>query len=177
MTTAETARVLEYLKTCYPSAWKDINEKRMVAVWADQFSDTDYGLVTAAVKAFVATDHSGYVPSIGQIKHQINLFHDFGDPTPTEAWNHIRQAISRSAYYSDTEFAKLTEIEQRLVGSPRQLFDWSQMDADTVDSVVASNVQRGFTAIMQRRQYEQALPSAVKERLKQLSDSLVKRIE
>lgn len=162
MTVSDMAKVMEYLKTAYPMAWRDVNEKRTLAVWADQFAGDEPEIVQMAVKAFVAMDASGYPPSIGQIKHMAYELRNNTTETAQEAWTHIRAAISNSGYYSGEEFEKLSPVEQRLAGSPRQLYDWSQMSVETLDSVVASNVMRSFKAVQEKEQYRAMLPPAVK---------------
>lgn len=162
MTTEETAKVMEYIKTCYPFAWKQVDAKKTVAVWADQFSEEPRPLVMAAVKAYVATNASDYPPNIGQIKAMIHKLSAGDELTESDAWTHIRKAISNSGYYAAEEFEKLSEVEKRLVGSPKQLYDWAMMDVSTLDSVVASNVQRAFRSVTEKVRFEAALPQTVK---------------
>ena len=172
MTVTEVASLLEYIHACYPDRWKNVNERNMLKAWADQFEGCDPDLVQAAVKAYVATDGEGHVPGPGQIKAQMVKLQSLDMPTAAEVWNHIRKAISNSGYHSAEEFEKLTPVEQRLVGSPRQLFDWGQEDIDKLDTVVASNIQRAYRAEQERQSYVMALPQAVTERLGQLMNHL-----
>lgn len=158
----ETAKVMEYIKTCYPFAWKQVDAKKTVAVWADQFGEEPRPLVMAAVKAYVSTNATDYPPNIGQIKAMIHKLSAGDELTASDAWIHIRKAISNSGYYAAEEFEKLSDTEKRLVGSPKQLYDWAMMDVDTLDSVVASNVQRAFRSVTERKRFEAALPQTVK---------------
>lgn len=162
MTTEETAKVMEYIKTCYPFAWKQVDAKKTVAVWADQFSEEPRPLVMAAVKAYVSTNATDYPPNIGQIKAMIHKLSAGDELTASDAWTHIRKAISNSGYHAAEEFENLSDTEKRLVGSPKQLYDWAMMDVDTLDSVVASNVQRAFRSVAERKRFEAALPQTVK---------------
>ena len=163
MTIKETAAIMEILTIAYPN-WK-VDGAKALKLWANMFADDDPEQVALAVKAYIATDTSGFAPSIGQIKTQIVKMESASMPTDQDAWTHIRAAISNSGYHSGEEFAKLTPIEQRIVGSPRQLYDWALMDVDTLDSVVASNVQRAYRRIQEREQYKLALPAKLVKQL------------
>ena len=174
MTVKEMAAVMDYLKTSYPYTWEKgvTDERKTISVWADQFADDDPKLVQAAVKSIVATSTSDYAPTIGQVKAEMYRL-SAGGANAQEMWTHIRKAISNSGYHSADEFALLSPIERKVVGSPRQLFDWSQMDVETLDSVVASNIQRALRDRMETERYQAALPISVRDRL----EGLVKRIE
>lgn len=172
MTVNEVASILEYIHACYPDRWRNVNERNMIKAWSDQFAGCDPDLVQAAVKAYVATDSEGYVPGPGQIKAQMVKLQTLDAPTPNEVWSHIRAAISNSGYHASEEFEKLSPVEQRLVGSPRQLYDWGQMDVERLDTVVASNIQRAYRTEQERHSYMMALPPVVKERLEQLTEHL-----
>ena len=52
------------------------------------------------------------------------------------------------------------------MGAPEVLHQWAMMDADTVNSVCASNFMRSFRVVMQREQDEMALPESVKRLLR-----------
>lgn len=174
MTVKEMAAVMDYLKTSYPFTWEKgvTDERKTISVWADQFADDDPKLVQAAVKSIVATSTSDYAPNIGQVKAEMYKLTS-GGVDVQEMWTHIRAAISNSGYHAGEEFSKLSPIERKVVGNPRQLYDWGMMDVDTLDSVVASNVQRALRDRVEVERYQSALPASVKARL----DGLVKRIE
>ena len=72
------------------------------------------------------------------------------------------KATRRSILNSKEEFEKLPPILQRLVGSPSKLKEWALMDADTVNSVVASNLMRSYKVIAEKEKEFQALPSNVR---------------
>lgn len=177
MTVAETAKIMEYLKQGCPNGTKQLDEKKAVMVWADQFADEEYALVAAAARAYVATNTSGFFPVPAQIKAEITKARMADMPEPYEVWNHIRKAISNSGYHAGEEFDLLSPIEQRLVGSPRQLYEWGQMDIDRLDSVVASNIQKNYRELVSKESYRMALPTSVSNRLKELVSKTYKLIE
>lgn len=104
MTLKETSRVIAYIQTAFPSAWKDVDQDNVMRVWADMFADDDMHSVMMAVKAFVASDSTGFPPAIGQIKSRMARQRMLGEPTEQDAWNHIRKAISNSGYHAAEEF-------------------------------------------------------------------------
>ena len=140
----------------------ELNKKAMVNLWADHFLDKDYALVKAAVDSYIATDTSGYVPNVGQINEQIKLLTRKDAMTEQEAFDRIHKAVCNSGYHAKEEFEKLPAPLQRLVGSPNQLKEWSQMDADVFNSVIASNLMRSYKVVVKDEEYKQALPESVK---------------
>ena len=67
---------------------------------------------------------------------------------------------------------------QKIVGSPAQLHEWSQMDRDTVNSVVASNFQRSYKARAKNERDFLSLPSMVKNFVASIADRMaMPRIE
>ena len=96
-----------------------------------------------------------------------------------EAWNLVAKALRNSAYGSEEEFAKLPPAVQRVAHSPSQLREWALMDADTVQSVVASNFQRAYTARQKSDREFEALPPAVRQYVAALTEgeSVLKRLE
>ena len=83
--------------------------------------------------------------------------------TEAEAWELISKAIRNGLYGAGEEYAKLPPLLQRLVGSPEQLGVWARMDSATVQSVVASNVQRAFRVAQEREDWQKNLPPDVRE--------------
>lgn len=165
MNQTETLQVMAVLRGAYPAFYRDMNRKEaesVVALWAEMFAEDDVKLVAAAVKTLIATDDKGFPPTIGAVKAKLRQITATPGLTESEAWNLVAKAIRNSAYESREEFDRLPEDVQRIVGSPEQLKAWSQMDSDSVHSVVASNFQRSYKAISKRREDYQALPGDVK---------------
>ena len=171
MTRDETGRIMNILTTAYPQFYAGKNApdpRRTVNLWAAMFVEEPVELVAAAVKALIASDVKGFPPHIGAVKEQIRRITAPEEMTEAEAWAAVKRALRNSTYGSKAEFARLPERLKRLVGSPEQLRDWAAMDAETVDSVVASNFQRSYKArAAEERQYALLPPDvrALTERL------------
>lgn len=154
---------MDVLTGAYPRFYAPGTDMRkQIAVWASQFADDDPGLVLAAVNALIATDVKGYPPHIGAVKEQMRKISVREDMSEAEAWGHIRKAIRNSGYEAIREYDCLPPILRKLVGSPSQLREWAMMDSEVLNTVVASNVQRGFRTMKAREQEQAKLPRGVK---------------
>lgn len=158
--------VMALLQANYPESFRGMTKEAAslrLNLWADMFSEEPLDVVMAACKAFIATDTKGFMPAVGQIKEQISKMRSAGqDMTPMEAWGMVSKALRNSSYGSKEEFAKLPLDVQRTVGSPDQLREWAMMEADEVQTVVASNFQRSFKVRQQQSRDIEKLPGSVR---------------
>lgn len=175
MNRQETLAIMSVLKAAYPMYYKDMKRDEANAVvdlWTAMLADYSAQEVTVAVKAHIATDKKGFPPHIGAIINSIQKTRQQDTMTEIEAWNIVSNASRRSTYYAKEEFAKLPPILQRLVQSPQQLYEWAQMDRETLQTVVASNFQRSYRARAQNEREYLALPSDVREQMALIADSV-----
>lgn len=175
MTMQETGIIMEILATAYPrfyAAQGGPDPRKAVQLWTEMFADDPVELVAAAVKALIVTDAKGFPPSIGAVKEKLRQITRPAQMLPAEAWAIVWRAVQRSGYNSRQEFEKLPATLKRLVGSADQLKAWSQMDADTVQSVIGSNFQRSYQARAKQETDFQALPEDVKKLALAVSERL-----
>lgn len=175
MTRQETGIIMDILTTAYPAFYNGRNAPDMrmtVNLWAEMFAEDDVKIVAAAVKALIATDDKGFPPHIGAVKGRIRQISNPDEMTEQEAWALISKALRDGYYNAEAEFAKLPPLVQDVVHDPRQLREWSMMDESTVQSVVASNVQRSFRAKAQSRRDFEALPKDVQALAKTFATTL-----
>lgn len=166
MERADVLAVMAVLKAAYPGYYRGMSRKDadgIVGLWTDMFAEDDPAAVGAAVKALIATDAKGFPPHIGAVKEKLRQISQPAQMSPAEAWGMVWRAVQRSGYNSREEFDRLPDTLRRLVGSPEQLKAWSQMDADTVQSVIASNFQRSYQARAKQEADFMALPEDVKK--------------
>lgn len=166
MTRKDTLQVLSILRAAYPNFYRGMAKddlEGIVNLWASMFADDPPELVAAAVKAFIATDSKGFPPVIGIIKEKLRQISAPPMMTEQEAWNLVLNAISNSGYHAKEEYDKLPPILRSIVGSPQQLRNWGMMNADEVQTVVASNVMRSYRARAKYQQDYDALPGDVKQ--------------
>lgn len=175
MTRQETGIIMDILTTAYPAFYNGRNAPDMrltMNLWAEMFAEDDVKIVAAAVKALIATDDKGFPPHIGAVKGRIRQITNPDEMTEQEAWALISKALRDGYYNAEAEFAKLPPLVQDVVHDPRQLREWSMMDEATVQSVVASNVQRSFRAKAQSRRDFAALPKDVQALAKSFAAAL-----
>lgn len=180
MTKAETLKILAVLKVAYPAMDNKLSDeefKAMVNLWAEMFMDEPYELVSAAVKSFIVTDEQGYPPSIGKIKGHVRRMMQPDQMSEAEAINLIMQATRNSTYNSVEEFKKLPPVLQKLVGSPMQLREWAVSDSQTINTVVASNLQRSYRVVAERQRELDALPESIKQHMRLAATSSMYLVE
>lgn len=170
MTRPETLMLMSTLRAAYPMyyAKQGVEDaKAAVNLWHMMFADDDAQLVSAAVKAFIATDTKGFPPVVGQIKAKLDMIlreaYGGGELTPMEAWGKVQKAIRNSSWHAQEEFDKLPDTIRAVLGGPSALRDYAMMDSETVNSVVASNFQRSFSARRDHVTEMRMLPADVKE--------------
>lgn len=183
MNKSEAAQILSYIKVAYPYyAVKLTTEDAKLAInlWASMFPDDPVADVGAAVKAYIASDTSGYAPAISQIK---NILRRLASPeqelTAGEAWALVSKAAENGYYNSRKEFSKLPPIVQRALGGNHTILrDYSLMDVKTFESVIKSQFVREYNAIINRENEMLMLPPHVQKYFAQLREATkAKQIE
>lgn len=150
----ETKRILADITAMYPSFIKDRDPNVLSRVWQHLFSNTPYALVNQALYAFLKTDVKGFPPTPGALNDIIRKARQLSGPTEDDAWLKVYKAISRGLYNSREEFDKLPKDIQSIVGSPRMLYEWAQMDRSEVNGVIAACFKRSWRT---RQEHEQDL--------------------
>lgn len=150
----------------------NLNKQAMVNLWEEHFLDKDFGLVKAAVNAYISTDTTGFLPNVGQINEQIRALTTGGQMTEQEAVAMLIKATRNGLYGAEREYEKLPPILQRLAGSPEQIRAWARMDEDELNTVVASNLMRSYRAIAKKEELQQTLPSSIKTMLDGVSERM-----
>ena len=171
MNRIDTIKLMTVLQTAYPQFYAKKSDEEMndaINLYMDMFQDEPAELVAMAVKALIKTRTSTWPPSIGEINEKIMQITQPEEMTEQEAWALVLRASQNGTYGSEKEFEKLPEVLQRLVGSPKQLREWAAMDADVINSVVASNFMRSFRARAEHEREYLALPNDVKQVMGQL---------
>ena len=172
MTLRETQGILALIKAAYPSFYRDMPKADLMAavnLWQTQFADYDFKLVNAALHALIATQKEGYPPTIGAVKEQIAKLTAPHQLNEAEAWALVSRAARNGAYGYREEFARLPAEVQHVIGTAEQLRAWALMDADEVESIVASNFMRAFRAAAKQEKENRALPESIKAVLPEFS--------
>ncbi len=166
MNKKETSKIIAVLMASYPNFLNNKSSddiQATISVWHEMLADYSYQEVSIAIKACITQGRNGFAPSIGQVIDKIIGFKNQDtEMTEQEAWNLVSKATKNSAYHATEEYEKLPEVVKQIL-TPSQLKEWSQMDADTVQSVVASNFMRSYKVKLSSNREYQALPNDVKK--------------
>lgn len=180
MTRNETAQIITIMQLNYPDTFQGMSDQTLfglVDLWQRMFAEEPAALVQAAVEAHIRTSTDRFMPNIGVIKEEIRKLTAPKQMSEAEAWTRIKKALSNGFYGAEEEYAKLPPVLQRLVGSPNRLREWAQMDADTVEAVIGSNIQRSYRAISAQEAEWAKLPPGYREHMRQLAGQMFGRLE
>ena len=161
MTREETKRILHYIISS-GAMFRSPDMQDTLSVWHDMLKEYDYRAVQEATRAAVATNTSGFAPSVGQIIEKLHIKDSFEELNPMEAWALVSKALRRSFYYAKEEFAKLPDLVQQVVGSPENLKNWATTDAESVENVLQSNFQRNYRTMMERKKAYNRMPETTR---------------
>lgn len=154
----ELITVLERLEEHYRNFYSGADKERILNAWYPFFADDDPAEVTRAVIIYICTEK--YNPTIAGIKTIMADNRMAGQMTEMQAWSKIRKAIdnanSREAAYA--EYGKLPPILQKIVCDPSRLRSWRTCGDDTLEGVIASNIQRSYRELAKREAVFYAIP-------------------
>jgi hypothetical protein len=175
MNKSETSKIIAVLMASFPNFLSNktaTDIQATISIWDEMLKDYNYQEVSIAIKACISQDKTGFAPSIGQVINKILSFRNQeNELTEQEAWNYVSKAIKNSGYHATEEYEKLPEIIKQVV-TPSQLYEWSQMETDSVQSVVASNFMRSYKVKVAKNKEYQALPNEVKQLISGMSNRL-----
>ena len=176
MTEEDVKEMLSVLKAAYPHSFQNLTRRdanAMIKLWARQFKADDVQLVSAVIDSLIATRETGYTPTVGEIKNQLYRIQTADGLNDGQAWNLVEKACRRGLYHAQEEFDKLPPDVQTAVGGPEQLKAWAQMDAETVNSVVASNFRRTYRTVQERAKEKALMPPEVREVIAGISEKMM----
>lgn len=175
MTVEETEKILTLLQVEYPNSFSRLDERMMLAkrnLWAKEFQADPFTVVYAAVRMCIRSG-GAFAPNIGEIRQKMATLTKEEELPEQAAWAMVSKACSNGIYHFKEEFDKLPEDVQQAVGGAEQIRLWAMMDAETVQSVVASNFMRAYRTQKTRSKELALLPQEVRELLgevKQIGD-------
>lgn len=165
MTREETTSILSIIKAAYPRSYAHMKSADAAAVlnlWAMQFKDDDYSLVSAAVQAYISSNTSGFEPSPGQIREKMRLLSSPKRMTAAEAWNIVLQAAKKAYYKPAPAFKSLPPQLQIIIGNWESL-ESIERAAGTDLEVKKSNFIRLYNEQSAHDEELAALPETVQQ--------------
>ena len=165
MTPADVNKILTLIQTEYPHSFDKLDERQMALkaeLWEKEFAADPLELVYTAVRMLFESGIQ-FAPNIGEIRKKMQMITAKEGMTEQEAWSLVSKATRNSAYHSIEEFNKLPPDVRQAIGSPEQLKAWAMMDAETVESVIASNFMRSFKVLSERKKEMALYPQALRD--------------
>lgn len=175
MTVAETSDILTLLQVEYPQSFSKLDHRQIqtkLAYWAKKFEHDDYKLVKATVDVLICSNRE-FAPGIGQIREKMQQLSNPDALTESAAWELVSKACRNGTYGYKVEFEKLPPDVQAAVGSAEMLKQWASMDANDVESVVASNFMRSYRAHVKRKQEMALVPPEIRELLAGMTQKMM----
>lgn len=166
MTRDETKQILMRISSVYPNYKPSSDLRFVVETWNEYLADYTYEQVKMALKAYIATDTSGFAPGIGQLIEKMAMIVQPNQVNELEAWTMVSKAIRNSTYNSESEFEKLPLLVQKALGSAAQLRIWA-MDEGYNESVNSSNFMRSYRAVIEREKQMAKMPAEIKDLIQQ----------
>ena len=176
VTRDETIDLLMMVQAAFPN-YKPPDKTVAVNTWFLMLADYPYQQVQMALKAYIATDTSGFAPSIGQIIDKMQMINSHAEQNEMEAWSLVSKALRNGNYKSREEFEKLPDLVKEAVGSPENIHNWAQSDIKSIESVIQSNFIKSYRLVVNRQKEIQKLPKEIKAMISGNKDCDGKRIE
>ena len=176
MTRDETIELLMMVQAAFPN-YKPPDKTVAVNTWFLMLSDYPYQQVQMALKSYIATDTSGFAPSIGQIIDKMQMINSHAELNEMEAWSLVSKALRNGNYKSREEFEKLPDLVKEAVGSPENIHNWAQADIKSIESVIQSNFIKSYRLVVNRQKEMQKLPKEIKAMISGNKTCDGKRIE
>ena len=171
MTREETVDLVRSIVGLYPT-WKPDNLTETVNCWHWALADYPASAIKGAFQIYVKTNNSGFAPSVSQLIGAMHKPNEVEQLSEGEAWNLVKYAIQDSGYHASEQFEKLPPIIQRCVGSANMLHQWSQADSDEVNTVIMSNFQRTYRAVLSKQEFTDKVPPQLADMVKHLSQQV-----
>lgn len=158
MTKNELITVLERLEEYYRNFYAGIEKERVLNAWYPLFRDDPAEEVNRAVIAYICTEK--FPPTVAGIKTIMAENRMAGQDTEMQAWQKVRSAIDDSTNRNEAhkQYMQLPPILRKIIGSPSQLITWRKVSEDTLEGVIASNVQRSYREWARRESVYYAIP-------------------
>ena len=176
VTREETIELLMMVQAAFPN-YKPQDKTVAVNTWFLMLADYPYQQVQMALKSYIATDTSGFAPSIGQIIDKIQMINSHAEQNEMEAWSLVSKALRNGNYKSREEFEKLPDLVKKAVGSPENIHNWAQSDIKSIESVIQSNFIKSYRLVVNRKKEIQKLPKEIKAMISGNKNCDGKRIE
>lgn len=157
MSRDEIKKLIGGIIVAYPNY--NPNIQMTVELWESFLADYTYEQAYVSLKTYIATNTTGFAPSIGAIVQGIPIAEQINE---MEAWALVSNALRDSTYHAEERFKELPLLVQKVVGSPSNLRNWAQTDITSVENVIQSNFIKTYRGYMDREQKNAKLPQSLR---------------
>ena len=164
MTLEETKKILMTANALFP-AWKVENPTETIQAWHWVLEEYSAEEVMAALQIFIKTRNSAFAPSPSELVDCMHAPKQHAQLSESEAWAMVKRAIQDGNYHSEERFEALPPIVQRAVGNANMIQQWAATDSEEVNTVVMSNFQRAYRALLSKEEFTERVPIAVAEKV------------
>lgn len=171
MTRENTVDLIRSIVSLYPN-WKPENLTETVNAWHWALEEYPAAIVKAALQIYVKTNNTGFAPSVSQIIGCMHKPSEIEQLSEGEAWAMVKKAIQDGNYHSEERFNELPPLVQRAIGGAEMIRQWAQTDSDEVNTVIMSNFQRTYRAVLSKQDFNNKVPEQITDVVKGLADKL-----
>lgn len=159
MSREETKELLMTIRAVYPNF--NVKTEEMtptINAWHLMLSDYSAESVNGALQIYVKTNNTGFAPSVSQLIGCMYAPRTNNQLSEGEAWALVKEAIRDGNYASEEKFNELPPLIQKAVGTPNMIHYWAGCDADDVNTVIMSNFQRTYRALLSKQEFNDKIP-------------------
>lgn len=169
MTREQTVDLVRSIVNIFPN-WKPENLTETVNAWHWALEEYPAPAIKGSLQIYLKTNKSGFAPSVSQLIDGMHKPKDQDRMTEGEAWYLVKKAIADSNYNAKERFEELPPDIQRAVGGYEMLRQWAMTDSDEINTVIMSNFQRTYKAVVSQNEYAERVPAAISDLVKNLAD-------
>lgn len=161
MTREQVGKLLMTIQAYYPN-YNPPDKEITLNAWYIMLAEYPEELVLQALRACIATNTSGFAPSIGQLIGKIQTISQPQELDGMTAWGLVSKALRNGTYGAVEEFNKLPPLVRQAVGMPDNLKNWATADYQTIETVIQSNFLRTYETVVKRANEINRMPDNIK---------------
>ena len=171
MTREQTVGLIRSIVNLYPN-WKPEDLTETVNAWHWALDEYPADAVKGALQIYLKTNNTGFAPSVSQLIGCMYAPKENKELSEGEAWALVKKAIQDGNYHSTERFDELPEIVQKAVGGPQMIRQWAMTDTDEVNTVIMSNFQRTYRAVLSKQGFTEKVPLEVSNLVTEIADKV-----
>ena len=171
MTRDETKKLLMMIRAMYPNF--NVKPEEMtptINAWHLMLEEYPAPAVKTALQIYVKTNNTGFAPSVSQLIGCMYAPIANEQLAEGEAWALVKKAIHDGNYHSQERFDELPPLVQRAVGNSEMIHYWASCDSDEVNTVIMSNFQRTYKALLSKQEFSDKIPAQLVNIVKEITD-------